>query len=344
MTLKEIYNTILSNPNNWKYYSEMDFTTTKCNVEQLFSSDNCARDFIECYFKAGDKLSVLYDEHSDKMEGRWIHTLSVFLLGIALADLLGIDFSQEFQGNKKYLYHWYLTCLYHDYGYTIENKSKEYLHYGYKLRSLFYSINGKSAKYYLRMKNEDSEFSTQIRNKYHKFCIQRGFVNHGIIGGLLLYSQLRNHLQDKINKHGGKRHFYEGKLYYSIKQKKDFAICADAIIAHNIWFNVSPISDLNLTADNKHTYKHWLTALLVLCDTLEPIKAFKCCNPISILENIEFEIDTNNNSLTIFGNNSCYIYEDYIEKCRSIQDWTYLLPINKNTTSITLNHLRKLYI
>lgn len=340
MTLKEIYNTILSNPNNWKYYSQMD-VPREYNVESLFGLEENARCFIESYFQSGDKLPVLYDEHVLGMNGRWTHTLSVFLLGIVISKLLNIDILENINGNRKYLYHWYLTCLYHDYGYTIENKSNEYIPFKCTIRSLFDRLGG---KHYLRMKNGDAEFSNLVRHKYHNFCIERNFINHGIIGGLLLYSHLLENLYNKISQHDGIKDFYENGLHYSINQKKDFAICADAIIAHNIWFNVSPISDLNLTADNKHTYKHWLTALLVLCDTLEPIKAFKCCNPISILENIEFEIDTNNNSLTIFGNNSCYIYEDYIEKCRSIQDWTYLLPINKNTTSITLNHLRKLYI
>lgn len=338
MLLKDLYNAILSNPDKWKYYSGMNNEYT---LEDLFTNEAIAKEFIESYFQAGDKLLVLYDEHAFGMNGKWTHTVSVFLLGIALSELLNIDFSEVTNGNKKNLYHWFLTCLYHDYGYTIESKSNEYIPLGYTLISFFKNYLG--GKSYPKMRRGTSEFPTKVRNKYYKFCIgQLHFINHGIIGGLLLYSQLLENLNYKILEHGGKKHFYDNGLYYSINQKKDFALCADAIIAHNIWFDVSPIAELRLCDNQKHTYKRWLTALLVICDTIDPIKFFNHCNPISVLENIDIEIDASNNTLTI-SSNVCSRYNEYVEKCESLQQWTYVTSQRSNTNSITLINLRALY-
>lgn len=343
MSLLEIYNNILSTPIKWKYYSRMDLSGLDCNAQFLFENEDNARRFIEHYFQAGNKLSIFSSTSSYGMENRWRHTLSVFLLGIALSDALGIIIAEEDEHhNKPHLYHWFLTCLYHDYGYTIEGNSRKYPPSELSIHKLFKDkLDGKQ---YLRLKQDNGEFSDTIRWKYYDFCRnRRGFINHGIIGGLMLYDQLSGHLDKVLHDHGGEKEFTDAttNLHYSISHKKDFALCADAIIAHNIWFNVSPIKELQLSGKDKHTYKNWLTALLVFCDTIEPLKAFPCCPPISVLEYVDVNVSCG--SLTIIGNNHMCNYTAYIEKCKSLQDWTYVASNNETNNSIELNNIRNLY-
>ena len=341
MSLYNTYNAILSNPNRWKYYSRMNISSADCNVEHLFANEDNARHFIEKYFEAGNKLNV-FDSSYGTLNNRWRHTLSVFFLGIALSDLLGINISEEDEEhqNKRHLYHWFLTCLYHDYGYTIEKNPRTYPPFELSIRKLF--ANRLNGTQYMRFKSGEGEFSNSIRWRYYDFCRNHlGFINHGIIGGLLLYNQLSEHLDNKIRDNGGRKDFTDSTgLHYSITHKKDFAICADAIIAHNIWFNVSPIEELRLSG-TKHTYKRWLTALLVLCDTIEPLKAFPCRPPISVLEHIDVGI--HDNSLHLAGTYPQCDYTSYINKCASLYDWTHVYYTNKTINSIILNDIRKLY-
>ena len=342
MSLLEIHNNILNTPAKWKYYSCMDLSELDCNAHFLFDNEDNARRFIEQYFQAGNKLSVFSSALSLGMENRWRHTLSVFLLGIALSDTLGINIAEEDEyRNKKHLYHWFLTCLYHDYGYTIEGNPGICPPTELSIHKLFKDRLG--GKQYLRLQ-DNGEFSDKIRWKYYDFCRnRRGFINHGIIGGLMLYDQLSEHLDERIRDNGGREDFIEHStgLHYSISHKKDFALCADAIIAHNIWFNVSPIKELQLSGKNKHTYKTWLTALLVLCDTIEPLKAFPCCPPISVLEDLNIDISVR--GIIIVGENPHRNYSGYMHKCKSLEDWTYVASNNETNNSIELNNIRNLY-
>ena len=343
MSIYALYNNILSSPNKWKYYSRMNVSPADCNVDYLFANEENARHFIEKYFEAGNKLSV-FSSTIGVLENRWRHTLSVFLMGIELSKSLGVDLSEEDEWhNKPNLYHWFLTCLYHDYGYTIEKNPRSYPPFGLSIRKLFSGrLNGTQ---YLRIKTGEGEFSNSIRWKYYDFCRNHlGFINHGIIGGLLLYNQLSENLDRIVRVNGGQKDFVDAStcLHYSIKHKKDFAICADAIIAHNIWFNVAPFPELKLHSTDKHTYKKWLTALLILCDTLEPLKAFPCCPPISVLEYIDYNLSRD--CLCVAGNNPHCDYAAYINKCASFQDWTYVSCDYRTTNSITLNDIRKLYL
>ena len=343
MTLLEIYDDILRTPDRWMYYSRMNIPSTECDVHYLFESDDNARSFIERYFEAGKKLGVFIMLYTG-MDNRWRHTLSVFLLGIALSDLLGIDISEEDEHhNKRHLYHWFLTCLYHDYGYTIENNQRTYPPRELSIHRLFRMLGG---THYLSLRPDESEFSNSVRWRYYDYCRNsRGFINHGIIGGLMLYDQLVSHLLLELKNHGKVNEYTDvaSGLHYSLTQKNDFALCADAIIAHNIWFDVSPIEELKLHSTDKHTYKRWLTALLVLCDTIEPLKAFPCCPPISVLGHINLGIDHANNSISIAGTNPSCTYSSYVEKCGSLQKWTYIKKRETSANSIILSDLRKSY-
>lgn len=346
MNLLETYNKILSNPGKWKYYSRMDLSGIRCEASSLFRNDNNARGFIERYFQAGNKLNVFYDHSQTGMESRWTHTLSVFLLGIVLSDVLGIDMTEENEcHNKANLYHWFLTCLYHDYGYVIEKNPSVYPPREYRLHKLYRDCNG-NPKYYLRNRKRESEFSDSVRWRYYEWGRRKrdGFVNHGIIGGLMLYSQLCEFLEMMIKNHGGQTDFIDDNigLHYSINQITDFALGADAIIAHNIWFNVSPLSELKLIDGERHVYKQWLTALLVLCDTIEPLKAFPDYDYISVLENINIDFNSITDSINISGDYSGVDYSQYLGKCESLKTWTYA-KVDKDDRNVTLNNIRQLY-
>lgn len=100
----------------WNYY-------TQDNNIDILHLPSLSKEFIDTYFKNGQKdFSVLnLDENMPRLsEFRAIHTVSSFFLGVQLASWLNeltlkCD-NQEFD----FSYIWFLTCLFHDYGYAIE--------------------------------------------------------------------------------------------------------------------------------------------------------------------------------------------------------------------------------
>lgn len=335
MSLLDTYRTILSNPDQWRYYQRQRVGD---DISNAFEDEYFAKSFIKSYFESGDKSDVFF-QLEEGMIRRWNHTLSVFLLGLYLSEALEVNMSED--GNKKNLYLWYLTCLYHDYGYTIENNRNEYQPHELSIHTLF--KDKLEGSYYLRKKG--MEFSDMTRWQYYDYCRNHlGFINHGIVGGLLLYDRLVKHLNNKIAEHNGQTHFFDEQthLYYSITQKTDFARCADAIIAHNIWFDDnSPIEELHLN-ERKHQYKDWLTALLVLCDTIEPTKVFTCCHPKSVLNRVHITRGDNSISITILDNDGC-THQTYFNKCRNLQDWTYCEIHDVSPYQLQISNLRSLY-
>lgn len=332
MTLFDIYTLILGDSNKWKYYNYLPTPS----IEELFMNNGTAESFVKEYFAGGDKLGV-FNQGSLGLDNRWIHTVSVYLLGIYLADALSINlYTEDARGDKKRLYMWYLTCLYHDYGYTIENAPIKFPPKGLTIHQLFEKCNGRN---YYRSRN--GEFSDMVRLRYYNyFRNEYHKINHGIIGGLLLYDQLLNHFNRKLN--GNKEYIDEfNNLYYSTNQKENFAQCANAIIAHNMWFNKFPIKELTLNDGQKYTYKDWLTALLVLCDTIEPLKNFPCCVPLYVLKMIQLEKYGDTIKIAV-DSNHC-LPNRYLHKCQSLEDWTNV-SINLHTNQLEIKEIRKLYM
>lgn len=143
-----IRNTFVKNEPVWNYYG------TNIYTDPIAAPEQSAR-FIREYFLQGGKGDIAYelDEYDNMIvhsrfrasknfdefaicgdaplhlsEYRAIHTVSAFFLGIFLEDCLtqkdhGVDIFMR--GTLfPFSYLWFLTCLYHDYGYIVEENWK----------------------------------------------------------------------------------------------------------------------------------------------------------------------------------------------------------------------------
>lgn len=134
---------LLTNQPEWNYYNS-DIT-----INPLITPER-SPEFIQAYFKNGQKGLAFMDmdenteasiqhwfEHEGRQprpecgisliqlsEYRAIHTVSAFFLGTMLENCLMKDPSglQILTGDQHFpfSYLWFLTCLYHDYGYIVE--------------------------------------------------------------------------------------------------------------------------------------------------------------------------------------------------------------------------------
>ena len=98
----------------WNYYD--------ANFEKPFGI-NKARRFIEQYFEKGAKRGVVlpFIDKIDPM--RYVHTISVFFIGILIKRKLcpNLAIRSEVDTDYEFSYLWFLVCLFHDMGYAIEN-------------------------------------------------------------------------------------------------------------------------------------------------------------------------------------------------------------------------------
>jgi len=119
----------------WKIYN---VTTRWCYCSKLnnsvdydiFSDEQSALSFVEDLFTiAGKNSSILLKSTS----GRHLHSVSVFFLGIYIKEKLFPTLLEpnknNIEGNPNrpgFLYFWFLTSLYHDFGYVVEQDKKAY--------------------------------------------------------------------------------------------------------------------------------------------------------------------------------------------------------------------------
>ncbi|MBE6007760.1 MAG: hypothetical protein E7235_01015 [Lachnospiraceae bacterium] len=143
-----INNTISNNNNiNWNYYNDDINTTNILNsktsidfIKQYFKNGRkdlplildpeTANIFITNYFKVGQKETILFNhfnEHCDLPAERAIHTVSGFFLGLLVENCINgstpIHITNTKQGFFPFSYLWFLTFLYHDYGYCVTERT-----------------------------------------------------------------------------------------------------------------------------------------------------------------------------------------------------------------------------
>ena len=287
-TIKEILNSLPAD--EWSYYK------SECQLDQELLSDNKrAVEFIEDYFELAGKEKVFsfpaYKKNKAFFEKRAPHIISTFVLGLKIAECSGVNIKERDLRGFGFQYYWFLSCLFHDVGYIYEKESNSEW-----LESV--SLNGISG---LKRLCRIHYIDNQIFNTYPKTivdCYLRGrakgsddlsaALDHGITGGLLLYDGLRKSFEksweQRISKeHSNRDDFYvnnKGRLLHcSESHFKDYAIVADAVIAHNIFWDTLH-SYLN---ENGYLYSFInrkicmninspFCFILCLADTIEPIK------------------------------------------------------------------------
>ncbi len=303
--LLSTYKCIYEKSTLWDYYEERHHK--QFDINEIFS-----KAFIKKYFKDGCKESVFNISKQFPKE-RISHTVSTFFLGIFIKSSFSSFDIKNFEPDFRYL--WFLICLFHDVGYEYESNKDKYSIDKYTLTHFKRSKKIICDNWLINSWHPQAipiEFDLNTIQQYYEFCRkEKNFVNHGFIGGLLLFNKLLKNFQDiklKANKNERKiwfdkcleNSFEFGNLCWSEADKEFYQQASEVILAHNIWFCAEK-EDRKLYEDYKldnliiigHPEKRIslekspLLFLLALADTIEPLKAFPDIKSECLLEKIK---------------------------------------------------------
>lgn len=307
--------------------------------------------FIEEYFRLGGKEKAfdLKWFKNLKEDGKHIHAISMYFLGCILQDIiknnLDIEMANFIPGekdfNKDFLYLWFLTCLYHDTAYVIEN-DKLSINFANSSDYLKYYLNDNKIKHdvYSRkwLGKSHYTYERELIENYFNYRIEKWkCVDHGIIGGFLFYDRLYENYNNAWNKYRKNnednnitkdRFEYKG-LIWDKQQLDVFAYISNAIIAHNVYYsdndklyNKYGLKKLIKSNDNKIILKSDpLLYFLSIVDTIEPTKFFDNKTPEDIWKNIDMYFDYSLNCITIKSLSDEFYTKEWENKIVSLKDW-----------------------
>lgn len=331
--LDRIYTQINENVSLWKYYEY-------ANIREVYpfqdlSNKDKAKEIIKNYFNAGGKIELLNDEVANLARFsnlRAEHTLSTFLLGIYFynnVELIKLSFENFAQDDPyiTWLYIWYLSCLYHDIGYIFENDSN------YSQRTLKEILEIEPSEGLNGLKYCD------LAIKYYNYRKKFGKIDHGVVGGGLLYTKLNNVMASNCNDNHPEILY---GLLFSKDLEKYYKKAADAIIRHNMW-NCSSSNiekhkeyqenELGKLIYERISFKDPFAFLLGLCDSIEPIKKFEGATCRQVLENIELKAEKNTITIKVSESNilDC---KKYFEPLTTLKDWLDVIVVPDSESNI----------
>lgn len=332
------YDAIKNDPSKWKYYKKLTIPN------ELFSNNEDLRDFINDYFQAGGKSILLKDLNLS--DDRISHTVSLFFLGIHLSDLILGNDKNDMSPDFRYL--WFLTSLYHDFGYHFEGNTRLYHLEDYESIQVFIkSQNIKNTVYKTNLIPIGCKsISPKVIENYYRYCIKhRRKIDHGIVGGLLLYDRLIKNYDMTYDKKkrtepdATKENFIHNNLLYSICQHDYFKKVSLAIINHNIWFcseennnclklyKKNKLGELIIGKNQKGKKHSWsddkFLFLLILADTIEPIKFFRGQNPVNILESIQISLEKE--IIIIRVKDNIIDHSAWFDKIKDLMTWVNII-------------------
>ena len=300
-----------------------------------FESDYDTKHFIARFIELSGKANEnpLY-ENIDRLDNMRIrHIVSIFFLGTYLYNNVkpindSIDkvisrFKKQNPNSKiEFSFVWFLICLFHDLGYSIEDREN------YNDFDEF--INGK-VKYFLKEKVGVPSFYEDVYKNYFNFRLKstNNFIrkpDHGICGGIILYNKLNEIL---LSKQKNKKS--EG-LSWNKKLLNIYRYASWVILSHNIFFIRKGDRDEQVYKENKldalildegqtskiDLRKHGFLYLFMLVDTIDPIKKVKTFNNLNM---IKCNVENNLITLEIEDDN---LREKYFKKVLELRQW--LIP------------------
>lgn len=348
-TLKEEFSYLVEDEDLWKYYAMKGNTTL--SVEDVFSK-NGANDFICKYFIDGGKQGIWNSVSDAVSDIRKIHTVSVFLLGILIKNKLNIatkpeDVIAEYDEYRNFLYFWFLTCLYHDVGYCIEDNSEKYL---LEYCSMQKFIVKREIKYNLLDVVSDEE--RQTVDKYYIYrAKEKKKIDHGLVGAVLLYDSLMKiyDVAKGAKNADGTESFDHNELRFSADYPVFCKKVATGIMFHNIWKpsddRVETLyKDYGLDSLCGDSYKKISSStatlesyLLSIADTIEPTKRTEAWGevPDVILQNTLLSFNSREKQMTIqFNNDKATTHYTFIA---DLEKWVDVgVTFHENQNLITL--------
>jgi len=277
----------------WDYYNGIDKNNV---IENPFTALAFSHyDFIERYFERGGKVEVLRSTGIITNELRLPnHINSVFFLGILF--YYNTDFHKNYQlehnepGYSTFPFIWFLIALFHDNAYQMEDKNAlEDLASIADVQKYF------SIDHLLFNEKIESNCQYLLDSREAYFNYRKSVwkvVDHGILGGLLLYDRLVKIRREKKRKNEG-NHFWGKNL------EQQYLLAACAISLHNIWLPQKGMEEVyqNYGLDNLLSFKKIkfsdfpLFYILGIVDTIEPLKTYRDdgFSDQYILENLYFD-------------------------------------------------------
>ncbi len=184
------------------------------------------------------------------------------------------------------------------------------------------------------------QYNSTVVTRYFNYIVnEHKHVEHGIIGGYLFYDRMiKNYLSSYLSAFYEARQqiplsefYYRGRRF-SENQLPIFSYIADCIIAHNIW---------RMSERHRKDYEHYrldaalgneysainfkdnpLLYILVITDTLDPIKAYNKISPRTVAESINIEYRRGSREISF--SSSCNEVDIAVlhKKAKGLEDWT----------------------
>lgn len=344
---------------NFVYYKNSTLENPFLNHK--FDDPTTSFEFIKDYFAAGEKeeaFSLGFEKELKESEKNQ-HTVALYFLGLHLSKLVEGTLSNFLENNLKdtswcnFKHTWFLTCLYHDTANVIETSAykKEMLGFFLGANNIYHNI------YRHTPQLPDAQlftFPEELVKNYFNYRIEHCIcVDHGILGGYLLFDRLKKNYNAayrnlKIqNPLANKYEEFEFEyLTWRIEHLDLFAIIADSIIAHNIWFSHDDklychygLDPLIISKTNKISlYDRPLLFFLSLLDTIEPVKCLTRKNwltPVEALKSVDIQIK-NKRKIVIKGCNNNYLYNEWFNDIKKAEDWLDLSVSTKGGEMCTI--------
>lgn len=323
----QIYKDVFTDRSKWRYYSHMDIDP--------FDSDSSTKEFITRFIELSGKAqeNPLYD-NIDKLDNQRVrHIVSTFFLGTYLyfnvqeikipIDVVIKRFKKQNPNSKiEFSFIWFLICLFHDLGYSIEN-NENYLNFdGF--------IDGK-VKYFLKERVGVPALYESVYKDYFNYRLNstKDYIrkpDHGICGGIILFNKLNEILLRKQ-----KNKESEG-LSWNQKLINIYRYASWVILSHNIFFirkgdadeKIYRANNLDLLILDKTEHskielsKHSFLFLFELVDSIDPIKTF---GTYDNLNNLKCCVDENK---IIFEVSDFKLQDTYFSKISDLRRW--LIP------------------
>lgn len=204
------------------------------------------------------------------------------------------------------------------------------------------------------------QYLSSTVTRYMNYCInERGRVDHGIIGGLLFYDRmLKNYMLaytthlDECAYTPDLGDFNYRDRHFCTEQLKIFSYISDCILSHNIWkqpptkraeyerYCLTPLLEENFRYISYENNP--LLYILVVTDTLEPLKAYQQVNcnlrTEEIIDAIDIEYTPASRLLTISSNSGNIDIAVLHRKAESLTEWTSARcsPLVNNSFSLVL--------
>ncbi len=290
-TLYEEYEQILFDE-RWKYYS-----FPKIDVS-VFSTQDTLRCFFMSYLGKGEKSDIEIFHYIDNLSlFRLRHIMSCFLLGVFLYvnsnrisssinyDLSRIPIQNPETITERFKYLWMLISIFHDFGYSVENKEK-------KIDNA--QFNSLMTKFSKRPKTISPVFSKKLLRNYKKYrSCKFDVIDHGIYGGIKLYSDLCELREEKAS-------CSNSMFYWGEDLIDSFSLAAWTVACHNVWFipqdnenadcyRCNKLDKLLYKDQTREVIKSPFLFLLCLVDSIEPLKFF---DDVEIMKKISFVLSS----------------------------------------------------